>query len=207
MLQPVPAHDGARACRPAPLHLQLTQTAGVHATPPASRPFPPAHPRPPTHPRRLQALSFMFEYIGEMGKDYIHAVTPLLEDALMDRDLVHRQTASSVVAHMALGVAGLGCEAPLAHLLNYVWPNIFEVSPHIVQAVGNAVDGMRVALGPAAVLHYVLQVRGRQEGAGGLGRGACAWLSVCVCVCVYGGGGGNRLPSSRRRRNRPGPLG
>lgn len=34
----------------------------------------------------------MFEYIGEMAKDYIYAVTPLLEDALMDRDLVHRQT-------------------------------------------------------------------------------------------------------------------
>ena len=27
----------------------------------------------------------------EMGKDYVYAVTPLLEDALMDRDLVHRQ--------------------------------------------------------------------------------------------------------------------
>jgi len=33
----------------------------------------------------LKALSFMFEYIGEMGKDYIYAVAPLLEDALMDR--------------------------------------------------------------------------------------------------------------------------
>lgn len=75
----------------------------------------------------------MFEYIGEMGRDYIHAVTPLLEDALMDRDLVHRQTAASVVGHMALGVAGLGCEPALTHLLNYVWPNIFEVSPHVVQ--------------------------------------------------------------------------
>ena len=45
----------------------------------------------------LKALSFVFEYIGEMGKDYIYAVTPLLEDALMDRDLVHRQTACTVV--------------------------------------------------------------------------------------------------------------
>ncbi|KAG2427813.1 hypothetical protein HXX76_012137 [Chlamydomonas incerta] len=105
----------------------------------------------------LKALSFMFEYIGEMGKDYIHAVTPLLEDALMDRDLVHRQTAASVVGHMALGVAGLGCEGALTHLLNYVWPNIFEVSPHVVQAVGFAVDGCRVSLGPCLVLHYVLQ--------------------------------------------------
>lgn len=33
----------------------------------------------------LKSLSFMFEYIGEMGKDYIYPITPLLEDALMDR--------------------------------------------------------------------------------------------------------------------------
>ena len=45
----------------------------------------------------LKSLSFLFEYIGEMGKDYIYAVTPLLEDALMDRDLVHRQTACATV--------------------------------------------------------------------------------------------------------------
>jgi splicing factor 3B subunit 1 len=36
----------------------------------------------------LKALSFMFEYIGDMAKDYIYAVSPLLEDALMDRDPV-----------------------------------------------------------------------------------------------------------------------
>ena len=53
----------------------------------------------------LKALSFLFEYIGEMGKDYIYAVSPLLEDALMDRDLVHRQTAASVVQHMSMGVS------------------------------------------------------------------------------------------------------
>ncbi len=38
----------------------------------------------------LKSLSFMFEYIGELGRDYINAVAPLLQDALMDRDLVHR---------------------------------------------------------------------------------------------------------------------
>ncbi|KAL8096905.1 hypothetical protein AgCh_030113 [Apium graveolens] len=32
----------------------------------------------------LKSLSFLFEYIGEMGKDYIYVVTPLLVDALMD---------------------------------------------------------------------------------------------------------------------------
>jgi splicing factor 3B subunit 1 len=105
----------------------------------------------------LKSLSFLFEYIGEMGKDYIYAVTPLLEDALMDRDLVHRQTAASAVKHMALGVAGLGCEDALVHLLNYVWPNIFESSPHVINAVMEAIEGMRVALGPAVILNYCLQ--------------------------------------------------
>jgi splicing factor 3B subunit 1 len=92
-----------------------------------------------------------------MGKDYIYAVTPLLEDALMDRDLVHRQTAASAVKHMALGVAGLGCEDALIHLLNFVWPNIFETSPHVINAVMEAIEGMRVALGPAIILSYCLQ--------------------------------------------------
>lgn len=105
----------------------------------------------------LKSLSFMFEYIGEMGKDYIYAVTPLLEDALMDRDLVHRQTAMATVGHMALGVFGFGCEDALIHLLNYVWPNIFEISPHVIQAFMSAVEGMRVGVGPVALLYYTLQ--------------------------------------------------
>ena len=105
----------------------------------------------------LKALSFMFEYIGEMGKEYIYAVTPLLEDALMDRDMVHRQTAATTVKHIALGVIGLGCEDALCHLLNFVWPNIFEVSPHVINAVMEAIEGLMVALGPAKILQYVLQ--------------------------------------------------
>ncbi|ESP03174.1 hypothetical protein LOTGIDRAFT_199416 [Lottia gigantea] len=105
----------------------------------------------------LKSLSFMFEYIGEMGKDYIYAVTPLLEDALMDRDLVHRQTGMAAIQHMALGVYGFGCEDALTHLLNYVWPNVFETSPHVVQAFMGAVEGIRVAIGPSKILQYVLQ--------------------------------------------------
>merc|ERR1711998_493960 len=105
----------------------------------------------------LKSLSFLFEYIGEMGHDYIYAVVPLLEDALMDRDMVHRQTACTTVKHMALGVAGLGCEGAVTHLLNYVWPNIFETSPHVIAAVFEAIEGMIVALGPVKILQYVLQ--------------------------------------------------
>lgn len=88
----------------------------------------------------LKSLSFLFEYIGEVAKDYIYAITPLLEDALIDRDLVHRQTACSALGHLALGVQGLGCEDALVHLLNHVWPNIFETSPHVINAVMSAIQ-------------------------------------------------------------------
>lgn len=44
------------------------------------------------------------------------------------------------------------------HLLNHVWPNIFETSPHVVNAVNGAIDGCRLALGPAIILGYTLQV-------------------------------------------------
>lgn len=46
----------------------------------------------------------MFEYIGPTAYSYINSVIPLMIDALTDRDLVHRQTASSAVKHLALGV-------------------------------------------------------------------------------------------------------
>ncbi|PIK53244.1 hypothetical protein BSL78_09883 [Apostichopus japonicus] len=104
----------------------------------------------------LKSLSFLLSN-REMGKDYIYAVTPLLEDALMDRDLVHRQTACTAIKHMALGVFGFGCEDSLVHLLNFVWPNIFETSPHVIQAVMEACEGLRVGLGPGKLLQYCVQ--------------------------------------------------
>ncbi len=43
------------------------------------------------------------------------------------------------------------------HLLNYVWPNIFETSPHVVNAVLEAIEAIRLSVGPGVVLMYVLQ--------------------------------------------------
>jgi splicing factor 3B subunit 1 len=77
---------------------------------------------------------------------------------MMDRDLVHRQTAMTAIGHMALGVFGFGCEDALCHLLNHVWPNIFETSPHVIQAFMCAIEGLRVGLGPSRLLYYALQV-------------------------------------------------
>ncbi|RVW15820.1 U2 snRNP component prp10 [Vitis vinifera] len=101
----------------------------------------------------LKSLSFLFEYIGEMGKDYIYAVTPLLEDALMDRDLVHRQTAASAVKHMALGVAGLGCEDALVHLMNY---GLFHPARKVREVYWKIYNSLYIGAQDALVAAYPL---------------------------------------------------
>jgi splicing factor 3B subunit 1 len=105
----------------------------------------------------LKALTFVFEYVGPQSAFYCDSVITLLEDALTERDAVHRQTASTIVRHLALGVAGMGCEDSMLHLMNLVWPNCFETSPHVVSAVMGALEAMQVALGPGVLLSYLLQ--------------------------------------------------
>ena len=105
----------------------------------------------------LKSLSFLFEYIGESSRDYIYAVAPLLEDALTDRDQVHRQLAANTVKNLALGVYGYGCEDALQHLLNLLFPNIFETSAHVITAVIEAIDAIRLSAGPGIVLLYLIQ--------------------------------------------------
>jgi hypothetical protein len=57
-----------------------------------------------------------------------------------------------------LGAVGLGLEDAMIHLLNYVWPNVFETSPaHLVNAVHEAIEGLRAALGSCTLLQYTLQ--------------------------------------------------
>lgn len=64
----------------------------------------------------------------------------------------------AAIGHLALGVYGFACEDALTHLLNYVWPNVFETSPHVVQAFMSSIEGLRMGLGPSKILQYTLQV-------------------------------------------------
>jgi splicing factor 3B subunit 1 len=52
-------------------------------------------------------------------------------------------------------VVGLGCEDAMLHLLNLLWPNLFETSPHVIDRVLEAVDAIRMAVGPGLVMNYV----------------------------------------------------
>ena len=105
----------------------------------------------------LKALSFMFEYVGEMARDYIYAIISLLKNALTERELVHRQQACSIVKHLGINVAGLNCEDALIHILNYLWPNIFEDAPHFQMAFLEAIEGLRIGLGVNVIMKYILQ--------------------------------------------------
>ncbi|CAA2986935.1 splicing factor 3B subunit 1 [Olea europaea subsp. europaea] len=91
----------------------------------------------------------LYEYLGEEYPEVLGSILGALKAIV--------NVIASAVKHMALGVAGLGCEDALVHLLNYVWPNIFETSPHVINAVMEAVEGMRVALGASVILNYCLQ--------------------------------------------------
>lgn len=107
----------------------------------------------------LKALSFLFEYIdGKMTKDYLFAITPLIEDALTDRDHVHRQTAATVVKHMALNCFGSTSDAyydVFVHFLNLLIPNIFETSPHVILRILESIDSLRVVVGIGTFSNYI----------------------------------------------------
>merc|ERR1712232_544126 len=105
----------------------------------------------------LKSLCLMLEYIGEMSRDYIYALVPILESTLIERDGVHRQSACFAIAHLSLGVAGLSCEDPLLHLLNFVWPNIFEHSKHSHQSFICSFEGYRNSLGAKPLLLYLVR--------------------------------------------------
>lgn len=57
--------------------------------------------------------------------------------------------------HVALGVVGLGCEDAMLHLLNLLWPNLFETSPHVIDRIIEAVEAIGMAIGPGLTMNYV----------------------------------------------------
>ncbi|KAK5961341.1 U2 snRNP complex subunit HSH155 PWA37_001194 [Arxiozyma heterogenica] len=103
----------------------------------------------------LKAMTFMFEYIGPMSQDYIYMITPMIEDALIDRDLVHRQTASTIIKHLALHCCGSGNEDAFIHMLNLLIPNILETSPHVIARIIEGLECLCYAVGPGIFLNYI----------------------------------------------------
>ena len=104
----------------------------------------------------LKAIQYLFQSIGRQSADYAYAVTPLITHALIERDAIHRQIACLVVKNFALGCFASGKEDALVHLLNHLMPNVFESTLHFIDAVMDAIDALRVSLGPGIILNYVI---------------------------------------------------
>lgn len=107
----------------------------------------------------LKSLSFMFEYLeGSMSRDYLFAITPLLQNALTNRDQVHRQIAAVVVRHLALNCASVVDDdygETFLHFLNLVLPNLYELSPHVIIRIIECIDALRVSVGPGIFMNYI----------------------------------------------------
>lgn len=107
----------------------------------------------------LKAMTFVFEYMdGNMTKDYIYSITPLLQDALTDRDQVHRQTAATVIKHIALNCQGCIEDEKtdiFVHFMNLLLPNIFETSPHVINRILEAIDSLKNVIGYGRYMNYI----------------------------------------------------
>ncbi len=86
---------------------------------------------------------------------------------------------------MALGVYGFGCEDALTHLMNYVWPNVFETAPHMMQSFHDAAEGFRVSVGPLRVLQYSVQV-GVANATGRAGQVVRGWEVMVIESSIVG---------------------
>lgn len=104
----------------------------------------------------LKALQFLFQTIGYQCADYCYSVTPLLTHALIERDPVHRQIACLAVKNFTIGCFAAGKQDAILHLLNHLLPNIFESTLHFIDAVMDALDTMRLTLGPGILMQYIL---------------------------------------------------
>jgi len=43
----------------------------------------------------------------------------------------------------------------MLHLLNLLWPNLFETSPHVIDRIIEAIIGVNMAIGPGLTMNYV----------------------------------------------------
>lgn len=103
----------------------------------------------------LKALAFMFEYVGEESKDYVYLVVPMIQHALTDRNVVLRQTGATVVRSLAVSCKNCDCEDAFVHFLSLLIPNIFETSPHAIEKIRPAIDGLRVVIGTEILMQYM----------------------------------------------------
>lgn len=103
----------------------------------------------------LKAVASTIQRLGPAVLPYAKFLVPLITDALADRDPVHRQHGAAALKHLALAVAGRGGDEEIAHCFNYLFPNMFEKSPHVISAVMEAFEACAVVLGAGYVMNHV----------------------------------------------------
>ena len=105
----------------------------------------------------LKSLSFLFEYNSFGGRVYSHSIMSLLEDAICEREIVHRQLACNICKHLSLCNFGRPLQEEFIHLMNMIWPNIMETSPHVILNTLETVESLRLNIGSGTIFNFLVQ--------------------------------------------------
>lgn len=95
-----------------------------------------------------------------MSKDHSYALKSHLKKTLVDRDPVHRQTAASVAIHIVLDAVSLIYEDAMVHLLERLYPTLFDmshsftISPEIDNLVGLVILLKEIAFEAVSCIQY-----------------------------------------------------
>ncbi|CCW62243.1 unnamed protein product [Phytomonas sp. EM1] len=117
----------------------------------------------------LKAVRYIFQSIGPAGRDYVHALIPLLERSLTETSIQMRRMAVEACQAVIFSVAGQNDFEDVAiHFLNFIHPNIVELISKnetqisgerlkMVTAVVSYYEAARLVLGSGRLLQYLLQ--------------------------------------------------
>lgn len=103
----------------------------------------------------LRTLSHVFQRT-RVAENLIHAVLPVVEDAMMDEDPGYRGLGLGVIKHIVLNSPQADTSL-LVHLLNLVWPNILDYTPLVRSAFDECIEAFCTALSSQALYRYILQ--------------------------------------------------
>jgi splicing factor 3B subunit 1 len=96
--------------------------------------------------------------VGVKGRDYIYTLVPLLEDALTDKDVVHRQLGIQCVKHIVLSVKPPALDLDLlVHFLNLIFPNVFEDNVYLKSSYDACIEALALRLGSDILYKYIVQ--------------------------------------------------
>jgi splicing factor 3B subunit 1 len=106
----------------------------------------------------LKSVLCIYQRVGDKGRDYVHAIIPLIEDALTDDDPMYRNIGLNVVRSVVSSYRAPVIDTEIiVHLLNLMWINVLDYTPQIRLSFDECIEAMSSVLGSDYLHKYVVQ--------------------------------------------------